>query len=181
MLRKRQKFAGVHILEPLVGCLRRFHQLRIRPVGYIDKSNVVILAIHAAKHCLVTPREPIRADKPLKRCRLLHVIAIGVDCLRSLLREMPNIQKFAEEYKDDLIVWGVSFDQPDLDKKWLAQHQQQFPSLSDTEYGVSDLYKVHGIPALVLIDATGIVRGYWEGTVPMADLEAALKRALRRK
>jgi len=93
------------------------------------------------------------------------------------IRELPNIQKVAEEHKDDLIVWGISFDQPDRDKKWLAQHQQQFPTLSDTEYEVSDLYKVHGIPASVLIDASGKVRGYWEGPVPMADLDAALKRA----
>jgi len=95
------------------------------------------------------------------------------------VREMPNIQKIAEKHKDDLIVWGVSFDQPERDRKWLAQHQQEFPTLSDTEYEVSDLYKVPGIPALVLIDAKGLIRGYWEGAVPMDDLEAALRRASR--
>lgn len=93
------------------------------------------------------------------------------------LLEMPRIRKIAEEQKDDLIVWGVSFDQPDRDKKWLAQHQQEFPSLSDSDFDVSDLYKVHGIPASVLIDARGIIRGYWEGPVPMEDLEATLRRA----
>ena len=97
------------------------------------------------------------------------------------LREMPNIQKVAEEHKDDLIVWGVSFDQPDRDKKWLAQHQQEFPTLSDTEYEVSDLYNVHGIPASILIDVKGVIRGYWEGPVPKDDLEAALKSVLPRK
>jgi cytochrome c biogenesis protein CcmG/thiol:disulfide interchange protein DsbE len=92
------------------------------------------------------------------------------------VRELPIIQKIAEQHKDDVIVWGVSFDQPDRDKKWLAQHQQGFPTLSDTEYEVSDLYTVHGIPASVLIDPKGIVRGYWEGPVSTEDFEAALKR-----
>jgi hypothetical protein len=54
-------------------------------------------------------------------------------------------------------------------------------TLSDTEYEVSDLYKVQGIPGVVLIDAKGAIRGYWEGEVPMKDLEAALTRASREK
>jgi hypothetical protein len=44
---------------------------------------------------------------------------------------------------------------------------------------VSDLYKVHGIPAVVLIDRKGKIRNYWEGEVAPNDLEAALKRASR--
>jgi cytochrome c biogenesis protein CcmG, thiol:disulfide interchange protein DsbE len=94
------------------------------------------------------------------------------------IREMPDIQKVAEEHKDHLVVWGVSFDERDRDKKWLAQHQQEFPTLSDTEYEVSDLYSVHGIPATVLIDAKGVIRGYWEGPVSIEQLEATLRRAL---
>jgi peroxiredoxin len=97
------------------------------------------------------------------------------------IREMPLIQKVAEEHKDELIVWGVSFDQPDRDRKWLLLHKQEFPTLSDADYEVSDLYKVRGIPASVLIDARGIVRGYWEGPVPMKDLEAALRRASHKR
>lgn len=97
------------------------------------------------------------------------------------IREMPNIQRIADKHKDELIVWGVSFDQPERDRKWLAQHQQEFATLSDTDYEVSDVYRVQGIPALVLMDATGIIRGYWEGEVPMENLEATLRRASRKK
>ncbi|HMH13475.1 MAG TPA: TlpA disulfide reductase family protein [Edaphobacter sp.] len=56
------------------------------------------------------------------------------------IREMPDIQQIASKHKDDLTVWGVSFDQPERTKKWLAQHQQEFPTLFDTEFEVSDLY-----------------------------------------
>ena len=95
------------------------------------------------------------------------------------LREMPLIQSVAKDHTDNVTVWGVSLDQAERDKKWLAQHQQTFPTLADSDYVVSDLYKVHGIPAVVLIDRKGKIRNYWEGEVAPNDLEAALKRASR--
>ena len=76
------------------------------------------------------------------------------------IREMPMIEAIGEAHKPDLIVWGVSFDQPDRDKKWLLQHQRTQPTLSDADFVVSDLYKVPGIPALVLIGMDGKVKNY---------------------
>jgi hypothetical protein len=51
----------------------------------------------------------------------------------------------------------LSFDAPSKDKKWLLEHQRSLPTLSDV---VSDLYKVYGIPALVLISRDGKIRNY---------------------
>jgi peroxiredoxin len=93
------------------------------------------------------------------------------------IREMPMIEAIGEGHKADLIVWGVSFDQPDRDKKWLIQHQRTLPTLSDADFVVSDLYKVPGIPALVLIGVDGKVKNYWEGEVSKPDLEAAIQQA----
>jgi peroxiredoxin len=93
------------------------------------------------------------------------------------IREIPSIQKAAEHYKDNVILWGLSMDQSDHDRKWLVQHQQSFPTLADVDYVVSDLYKVHGIPAAVVISRKGQIVNYWEGEVPMPDLEAALAKA----
>jgi peroxiredoxin len=93
------------------------------------------------------------------------------------IREMPMIEAIGEAHKADLVVWGVSFDQPDRDKKWLAEHQRTLPTLSDADFVVSDLYKVPGIPALVLIGMDGKIRNYWEGEVSKPDLEAAIQRA----
>jgi peroxiredoxin len=93
------------------------------------------------------------------------------------VKELPDLQKFAAVHKD-LTMWGVSLDQPDRDKKWLAQHQQSFPTLSDKDYDVSDLYKVHGIPATILIGPDGTIHNYWEGSVSLADLEGALHQLL---
>ena len=62
-------------------------------------------------------------------------------------------------------------------QKWLLQHQRALPTLSDADFVVSDLYKVHGIPALVLIGTDGKVKNYWEGEVSKPDLEAAIQQA----
>jgi peroxiredoxin len=96
------------------------------------------------------------------------------------IREMPSIKAIGEAHKSDLIVWGVSFDQPDRDTKWLLRHQLTMPTLSDADFVVSDLYKVSGIPAVVLIGMDGKVRNYWEGEVSQPDLEVAIQRASHR-
>ncbi len=93
------------------------------------------------------------------------------------IREMPMIEATREAHMTDLIVWGVSFDQPDRDKKWLLQHQRTLPTLSDVDFVVSDQYKVHGIPVLVLIGKDGKIKNYWEGEVSKPDLNAAILRA----
>ncbi len=95
------------------------------------------------------------------------------------IREMPMIEATSETHRGELIVWGVSFDQPDRDRKWLLQHQRTLPILSDTDFVASDLYKVRGIPALVLIGIDGKIKNYWEGEVPESDLETAIRRASR--
>jgi cytochrome c biogenesis protein CcmG, thiol:disulfide interchange protein DsbE len=93
------------------------------------------------------------------------------------VKELPDLETFAATHKD-IILWGVSLDQPERDKKWLAQHQKTFPTLSDKDYDVSDLYKVHGMPATALIDRDGTIHDYWEGSVTLADLEGALLQLL---
>ena len=87
------------------------------------------------------------------------------------------IEATGETHKGDLLVWGVSFDPPDRDKKWLLQHQRSLLTLSDTDYVASDLYEVHGIPALVLIGVDGKIKNYWEGEVPESELETAIRQA----
>lgn len=96
------------------------------------------------------------------------------------VREMPMIEAIGESHQADLIVRGISFGQPDRDWKWLLQHQRTLPTLSDRDFAVSHLYKVHGVPALVLIGMDGKVKNYWEGEVPKPDLELAIQRASQR-
>ena len=85
MTGKWKQLAGVHVLQTLVGGFGRFNQLSVGTVRDIDKADVVILAIHAAKDRLVAPREPIGAHKPRERCGLLDVIAVGDSALGLIL------------------------------------------------------------------------------------------------
>lgn len=92
------------------------------------------------------------------------------------MRELPGLEKLAAAHAQDLAVWGISFDQPERDKKWLGEHRQTFPTLTDAEYAVSDLYKVEGVPSAVLIDGKGVIRGYWVGELPVEEVERGLRR-----
>nr|WP_281372456.1 TlpA disulfide reductase family protein [Granulicella arctica] len=96
------------------------------------------------------------------------------------IREMPMVEAMGESYRaKNVVLWGVSFDLPDKSKKWLLQHQHSLPTLSDTDFVVSDLYTVHGIPSLILVGRDGKIKNYWEGEVPQADLEGAIRQALK--
>src|ERR1017187_4462475 len=74
---KRKQLAGVHILQAPVGCFGRFNQFRVGPVRDIDKSYVVVFAVHAAEHGFVAPLKPVGANKPRERRGLLDVIAVS--------------------------------------------------------------------------------------------------------
>jgi peroxiredoxin len=77
----------------------------------------------------------------------------------------------------DVSLWGVTFDPPAKDKNWLSAHQRALRTLTDADFVVTDLYGVHGIPALVLIGRNGKIRNYWTGEVPKEELETAIGRA----
>jgi peroxiredoxin len=155
---------------------------RLAPQWIVDMKNLPTVRIH---------KEWIDQPAPDFKLSDLNGNSVALSSMRGqvilldswssscgpCIREMPMIEAIGEAHKADLIVWGVSFDQPDRDKKWLVQHQRTLPTLSDADFVVSDLYKVPGIPALVLIDIDGKVKDYWEGEVSKPDLEAAIQRA----
>jgi peroxiredoxin len=155
---------------------------RPAPQWLLDSKNMPVVQIH---------KEWI--DKPAPDFKLpdLNSNTVALSSMRGkvvlldfwsiscgpCVRQMPMIEDVGEAHKADLVVWGVSVDQPDNVKKWLLQHQRTLPTLSDADFVVSDLYTVHGIPALVLIGMDGKVESYWEGEVSKPDLEAAIQRA----
>lgn len=95
------------------------------------------------------------------------------------LRALPMIETIRRMFeKNDVALWGVSFDKPEQSKKWLAQHQQSMSTLSDTDFVVSDLYQVQGIPAVIVVGRDGRIKNYWTGEVPQEELQSAIQRAL---
>jgi peroxiredoxin len=95
--------------------------------------------------------------------------------------EMPMIEEVGHEYeRRGVVLVRISFDPTEKSKTWLDRNKRSLRTLTDSDFEASDAYKVQGIPALVLIGRDGKVRQYWEGSVPKATIQAALKSSLKR-
>lgn len=93
--------------------------------------------------------------------------------------EMPIVENLATEYRDRGVdIFGVSGDDADKARAWLTRNNHALTSLVDSDYTVSDLFKVGGIPSLVLIGPDGKIRDYWEGPVTEDALQTALAKAM---
>jgi peroxiredoxin len=95
--------------------------------------------------------------------------------------EMPIIEELGHEYQGKgVVLLGISFDPTEKSKTWLDRNKRSLRTLTDSDFEASDAYKVHGIPALVLIGRDGKVRQYWEGSVRKAAIQAALNPSLKK-
>jgi peroxiredoxin len=121
--------------------------------------------------------KPTKLSSALGKVVLLDFWSIACPpCVHGL----PMIESTAASYKSkDILVWGISFDQADQIKQWFSERQQSLPTLVDPDFAVSDLYKVEGIPATLVIGRDGKIRDYWTGEVPQQDLESAIQLALK--
>lgn len=95
-------------------------------------------------------------------------------------REMPIVENLAKEYRTRGVeVFGVSPDDAEKARRWLSKNNHTLVSLVDSDYQVSDRYKVRGVPSLVLIGPDGKISRYWEGPVAKDALQAALEKIQR--
>lgn len=91
--------------------------------------------------------------------------------------EMPTLETVGREYESrGVVLLGISFDPVEKSKAWLEQNKHALRTLTDSDFAVSDAYKVQGIPALVLIGRDGKVKRYWDGAVTKEMVERALSK-----
>ena len=76
----------MHGKQSLVSRPGRFNQLRIRPIGHVYKTDVIVLAVHATQYRFVAPCEPVCAQKPFERRCLFQEVAISNATLMLILR-----------------------------------------------------------------------------------------------
>ncbi len=96
------------------------------------------------------------------------------------VREMPAVERLAGEYAaKGLELWGVSKDDAETDRRWLRKKGYGLRTLTDSDGAMSTLYKVEGIPVMVLIGRDGKIVQSWLGTPPESDLQGAIDAALR--
>jgi len=75
-------------------------------------------------------------------------------------RAIPHMNEWAEKYKDEMVVIGLS-DETEERVKRLKDPVMEYYSAIDTKRTTKNTYKVTGIPHVVVVDPEGIVR--WEG------------------
>ncbi|CAM3569994.1 redoxin domain-containing protein [Marinicrinis lubricantis] len=96
------------------------------------------------------------------------------------VREMPLIQKYYEEYKDDgLVVIGVNLDEPKLRvQKFAEQVGVSFPILLDPGSTIRKRYGVVSYPTTFFIDADGILSSEKIGEMKELDMKSHLSRIM---
>lgn len=97
--------------------------------------------------------------------------------------EMPDINRLAQDYADDLVVIGVNCgEDEDTIRQFVAENGYDYLFAADPDYTVSGrLYPTSAIPYTVIVDAQGIVvqmhRGGGEGMYEV--LEDYVKKAMK--
>lgn len=83
-------------------------------------------------------------------------------------KAIPNLNKFQKEFRDKLIVIGIS-DESESIVKQMKKPKMLYYSAIDTKERLEHKYEVKGIPHCVLIDPNGIIR--WEGWPDLEEFE----------
>ena len=88
--------------------------------------------------------------------------------------EMPEMERLAQKYGDQIAILGVSMaprDTPDLVKAFVDQYKYSWTFIHDADYGVARIYQVMSIPSSYFIDAQGTVRAVHVGAMNYQQME----------
>lgn len=95
-------------------------------------------------------------------------------------KEMPDLQEFANAYREKIHVVGVNWnDQLEEVKKFLSEYGVTFINLLDTNGKIFVRYGLTGLPTSFFIDEAGIIRGKWLGSMTREDMLAAFRKTTR--
>ena len=92
--------------------------------------------------------------------------------------EMPVIENLHQQFHGKgLRVFGVNDEEIDTIREYVAEHEYSFPTLVDTDQQAMNLYRIRGIPTMVVIDREGKIVQYRLGLSRESDLRSWLKKA----
>lgn len=95
-------------------------------------------------------------------------------------RELPTLQAAAERYGDR--VWIIGVDQGEeaaTVQAYVDELGLTFPIPMDTDFAVSELYNVRGLPTTFFIDPQGVIRQMWLGEMNSITLAEGVAEILR--
>jgi peroxiredoxin len=91
------------------------------------------------------------------------------------IEEMPTIEKYYDQYKNDIRVLAVNDDEPLADvEKFVSDQGLTFDILLDPGAKVQSLYRLRGYPTSFIVDSEGIVRVQHIGPMSEKQLEGYL-------
>lgn len=80
-------------------------------------------------------------------------------------RLMPSVKQIAEDYRSrgvQVVAIAVK-DQEDRVRKYVAEHAPMLPAVLDSTGALAAAFAVRGIPQIVIVDQTGIIRAIHHG------------------
>lgn len=75
-------------------------------------------------------------------------------------KAIPELNNFSKEFKDDLVVIGISNEKEETVKKMVTPQIEYFSAIDSTEK-MEKILEIRGIPHVILVDPDGYVR--WQG------------------
>ena len=95
-------------------------------------------------------------------------------------RELPALQAAAERYGDRVLIIGVDQgEEAATVQRYVDDLGLTFPSPMDSEFTVSALYNVRGLPTTFFIDPDGVIRQVWLGEMNSITLAEGVAELLR--
>ncbi len=92
-------------------------------------------------------------------------------------KEMPNLQRFSEQYGSQVVVVGVNWgEDASTVKGFLERVGATYLNLLDQRGTAFVLYKLTGIPTGFFIDPEGFIRGVWLGPLQIEEIAKGFKR-----
>ena len=93
--------------------------------------------------------------------------------------EIPRLIALQREYQSkDVVVVGISAEEPAVVMAFLAAERLEFPTAIDTNKQVSNAYGIDLVPRTFLIDRSGIVTKMLRGAPSEASLRKAVSATL---
>lgn len=92
--------------------------------------------------------------------------------------EMPELQKFYEQYGDKVQFYGIDEQEPpDKVKTFLQSKGYTYPILLDENQQAGELFKINAIPTTIITDINGIILFRKSGGVTADELKDTLAKA----
>ncbi len=104
--------------------------------------------------------EEMLTDKPDRKGKVVLIDFWATWC-GPCRKAIPELNEFQKEFKEDLVVIGVSDEKPSVVRNLMKKTEMNYAQAIDTKKRMSKAMNVRGIPHVIVISTDGVVR--WQG------------------